>query len=251
MISFKQFFYEQDSIDLSTVDTKLEYHDALNPAIWNDMELKNDVKIGLTKIADAFIDFLEISKQSIKDIIITGSNCGYNYTPLSDIDLHLVIDFGAEDLCPSCVGDFVTDCFHAKKSLWNSQHDITIFGYNVELYAQSAAEKHIAPGVFSLMTEKWIITPTYERPNYDSTAVKSKAAEIMNSIDMFVDSKSDNIDDIKSVKDKIYQMRKAGLQQFGEYSVENLAFKTLRNNGYLDKLNRYLTNIQDKSLSIK
>lgn len=248
MTSFKQFIYEKGT---SEFDSKFEYHETLNPKLWSGQELKAEVKDGLNKISEAFIDFLEISKSSIKDVIITGSNCGYNYTPLSDIDLHLVIDFADEDLCPSCVGDFVTDCFHAKKSLWNSQHDISIFGFNVELYAQSAAEKHIAPGVYSLKDNKWIIRPKYEKPKYDSIAVKVKAEELKNLIDMFIDSRSDNLADIKSVKDKIYQMRKAGLQKFGEYSTENLAFKTLRNNGYLDKLNRYLTNIQDITLSIK
>ena len=38
------------------------------------------------------------------------------------------------------------------------------------------------------------------------------------------------------IKDKIRNMRLAGLERSGEFSVENLSFKLLRRNGYLNKL---------------
>ena len=37
----------------------------------------------------------------------------------------------------------------------------------------------------------------------------------------------------------------------GEYSVENLAFKTLRRNGYLEKLSNAKTDAYDKMMSIE
>ena len=46
-------------------------------------------------------------------------------------------------------------------------------------------------------------------------------------------------------------MRSAAIQKGGEYSIENLAFKELRNLGYLDKFSDYIINVQDKSLSLK
>lgn len=247
MQSFKDFLME---FDIDKVDPKLAYHDELNPKLWDGQTLNRDVKKALDKIANEFIEYLGVSKTAIKDIIITGSNCGFNYTPLSDIDLHLVIDFAEQDFCPSCVGDFIADCFQSKKTLWNSTHDITIYDYDVELYAQDAAEKHIAPGVYSLMNDKWLIAPVFKKPSYDAFSVKAKAGEIMDNIDSFVSSNSDDIASIKELKDKIRKMRQAGLQTNGEYSTENLAFKTLRNNGYLQKLSTYLNQIEDKSLSL-
>ena len=243
-LSFKQFLQERE------VDTKIEYHDTLNPKIWEGLFLKEKVKEALKKIANEFISFLEISSNSVKDIIITGSNCGFNYSELSDIDLHLVIDFDTSDVCPSCTGDFIKDCFQAKKTLWNENHEITIYGYDVELYAQDAAEQHIAPGVFSLTNDDWIIKPEYKVPSYDDFSVKAKAGEIMDQIDSFIESNSDDISGIKDVKDKIRKMRQAGLEGVGLYSTENLTFKTLRNNGYLEKLSSYLTKIEDSSLSL-
>jgi hypothetical protein len=45
-------------------------------------------------------------------------------------------------------------------------------------------------------------------------------------------------------------MRKAGLAKGGEFSVENLAFKVLRNLGYLDKILGALRNAEDDELTL-
>ena len=45
-------------------------------------------------------------------------------------------------------------------------------------------------------------------------------------------------------------MRRAGLDQGGEFSVENLAYKILRNLGYLDRLSRALDDQIDRGLSL-
>ena len=59
------------------------------------------------------------------------------------------------------------------------------------------------------------------------------------------------MDAIDKIKDRIKRMRKAGLEEGGEYSVENLVFKTLRGNGYLEKLSSEKASIVDKELSLK
>ena len=45
-------------------------------------------------------------------------------------------------------------------------------------------------------------------------------------------------------------MRGAAVQKGGEFSLENLAFKELRNQGYLDKFSDHITKLQDKQLSL-
>lgn len=248
MLSFRKFLQEIDSKEITT---GLKFNTELNPKLWDGMKLKDEVRKKLEKIAAEFTEFLGVSESAITDVIITGSSAGFNYSDLSDIDLHLVVDFGQKDFCPSCTTDFVTDCFQSKKTLWNSSHDISIFGHDVELYAQDANEKHIAPGVFSLKNNSWVNEPDKTIPTYDSIAVQLKSGEIMNVIDSFIDSMSDDKSAIADTKEKIRKMRQAGLQsKAGLYSVENLAFKTLRNNGYLDKLNTYLRKIEDTDLSL-
>ena len=45
-------------------------------------------------------------------------------------------------------------------------------------------------------------------------------------------------------------MRASAIQRGGEFAVENLVFKELRNRGYLDKMSEHLRNLKDTSLSI-
>jgi hypothetical protein len=46
-------------------------------------------------------------------------------------------------------------------------------------------------------------------------------------------------------------MRRAGLSKGGEFSVENLAFKVVRNSGYFEKLSDYERNKEDDDLTLE
>jgi len=46
-------------------------------------------------------------------------------------------------------------------------------------------------------------------------------------------------------------MRKAGLERAGEWSVENLCFKTLRNLGLIDDLTERVRELEDEQLSLE
>ena len=256
MKSFRQYLYELEAQE--PFDPKLAYHDELNPALWansgEQWELKPEVAEALKKIADEFIEFLGISVADVTDVILTGSNTNYNWTELSDVDLHLVIDLSKGDkLCPTCPSDnFIEDCFQAKKTLWNSSHHITIHGFDVEVYAQPASEQAVTDsGIYSLQRSQWLQFPEHKAVTIDNNAVKLKAQDIMNQIDELLNSQSDNLEELNSIKDKIRKLRAAGLKTGGEFSIENLAFKALRNLGYAEKLSTYIGTLRDQSLSVK
>ena len=59
-----------------------------------------------------------------------------------------------------------------------------------------------------------------------------------------------NIEEANELLNHIYEMRKTGLANNGEFAFENLLFKALRNRGYLDKLRSYIANAEDLSLSL-
>lgn len=243
MLTFRQYLTE---LKPEEIDPKFEYHDELNPKLWENDELRRDVKAALNKIASKFQEFLDLTKIKVTDIIITGSNCNYNWTRLSDIDLHLVVDVSKfKDT------DLIAEFLKAKKSIWNSGHDITVKGYDVELYAQKLGDPLIATGVYSLSKDKWEIKPTHSKPNVNLFSVQSKANDYMTQIDDIIDNKVDDLHYIDQLKDKIFKMRQSGLTNGGEFSVEALAFKALRNNDYLNKLKVYVKNIDDRDLSIE
>ena len=54
----------------------------------------------------------------------------------------------------------------------------------------------------------------------------------------------------KKIKNKIARMRQSGLNKEGIYSPENLAFKMLRNSGYLEKLSSLKIESYDKMMSV-
>ncbi len=85
--NFKNFLKEID-IDFS----KFKIQDNLEPNLWTDEKIDYQIKEKLIKIARDFFDKLNVSAE-IDDIIITGSSAGYNWHTLSDIDLHILVDF--------------------------------------------------------------------------------------------------------------------------------------------------------------
>jgi hypothetical protein len=250
---FSQFILEQDDPFLD-LDPKIAYHDSLNPAIWDNFELLPDVKEALDKIAAEFITFLDIDSSVITDVILTGSNANYNWTDVSDLDLHVIFDFGTgiENPCPSCPSsDFISDCFDSKKTLWNTLHHITIHGFSVELYAQDKNDQLTSDaGVYSLYNSKWIVKPEHQEVSLDNKLVLMKAEDLMKQIDELVDSKTDDEAALTAIKDRIKKLRSAGLKKEGELSIENLAFKALRNLGYIAKLYNYIADLRDRDLSI-
>lgn len=228
----------------------IEYHDSLSKKIWEGYELKKEVLSALIKIADAFCDTLDVPNESIVDIIITGSLCNYNYTKYSDIDLHVVLDYSL--ICDNCVAFNLQDCMDAKKALWNTNHEITIYGIDVELYVQDVKDKITGnAGIFSIMQNKWIKFPEkLSALDYDKKLVDSKARMIMAEIDRLIEDRVTDQSEINKISQKIKNMRKSGLEVGGEFSIENLVFKVLRNSGYLEKLHDYKIHAKDMDLSI-
>jgi len=229
---------------IENVVKKIEFHDMLNPKLWKGYELALSVRIQLLRTAISFIRFLNLPGLKVKDIILTGSNASYNYTDDSDIDLHLVVDPSQTD-CP----DLAMGFFDTKRMLWNSEHDIKIHGIRVEIYVESANEEPISNGIYSILKGEWIEKPSCRRPSWDDRAVKKKAEHIAFLIDELI-SQGGDASQAFSLMKRISAMRRAGLGDGGMYSVENLAYKTLRSTGYLKKLYDYAVRAHDGDLSI-
>jgi len=229
-------------------DTSLEYHKELNSKLWDGNILKDEVRGKLLQIADAWKNFAKIPDDKIQDIIITGGNVNYNYTPQSDIDLHLIVN--RDSLNPN--REFVDEYLQDKKILWTLTHpDIHIYGYPVELYAQDPEEHaHYGQGVYSVMKQSWLQAPEYLGLDFGSNAsLQNKVQFYKDMIDKLIDQQADT-DAIDSLKKKIRTMRGDSIAKSGEFAFGNLIFKDLRNQGYLDKINDYERSKMDKGLSL-
>jgi hypothetical protein len=225
----------------------LEYHSELNQKLWVGSRLKEDVRTKLLNFGYAWANFAKIPREMIMDIIMTGGNANYNYTPKSDIDVHLVIDRNALGSNREFVDEYLQD----KKVLWTLTHKISILGYQIEPYAQDNTDRYPAnQGVYSLKRDRWIQFPNRGNYNWkDDPGLKRKVMFYKHIIDQIIKNKMD-IGSVRDIKSKIRDMRGAAIAKGGEFSFENLVFKELRNRGYLDKLNRYEMRIKTSELSL-
>ena len=232
---------------LKELKTTLQSHETLNPKLFKDKKLDPEVWQTLNKIGKEWASFANIPAAAIKDVIVVGGNANYNYTKHSDIDLHLVVDKKGI----KCQG-LIDDYLQSKKQLWALTHDITVKGQPVELYAQDYRDPfRQGQGVYSLRTNRWLQEPERVKFNSKSPEVVNKVKDLSFQINSLIDSKSDDIDAFKQIKRKLKIMRATAIEKGGEYAPENLAFKELRNRGTLDRMNKYLRQLEDKELSLK
>jgi len=222
-----------EEVDLSSFVMR----NTLNSKIWKS-EDKIDPKIRkqLLKIADDFVEFLDIPWVEVIDVTLTGSLANYNWSEYSDIDLHIIFNF--QDINEN--EELVKDFLDSKRKIWNDTHNITIYGFEVEIYAQDINEAHTSTGVYSLEYNKWVIKPNKLKPRFDKILIKKKASELMTKIDdiieMYHEGKYERVvNESEKLWEKIKKMRKAGLEKEGEFSYENIVFKVLRRSGYINK----------------
>lgn len=236
-------------MDSQTLRTRLENtppveaHTTLNPAIFDADQMRLDVRITLLRAAIAFYKTLEIQRLVVRDIILTGSNAAYHYTDASDIDVHLVVEFSGLQ-CP----DLAARLFDAKKTLWNANHDISVFGFDVELYVENAEQPAESRGVYSILHGEWVRRPERVTPTTDEAMLVANVERYSTVIDQIL--QTPDIALIKRFLSKLKKMRQSGLSDNGEFSIENLTYKALRTLGYLDRLWDAMETQLDRELSL-
>ena len=239
-----------NELDVEDVQIPTSYvHNTLNQTIWNKEVLKPEIRKSLLKIAKKYYDFLKIDTK-IKDVKLVGSMANFNWSKHSDIDLHLFLDFSKINKDENLVSEF----FETKEKLWKELHHITVKGFDVELYTQDINEELHSEGVYSLLKDDWESKPNYKDVKIDKKVLSKKIASIATQIENLEKDKSNTenvVEKAKKLKDKIKKMRQSGLDKTGEFSIENLTFKYLRNEGYLEKLFSIIGNEVDKELTLK
>ena len=211
------------------------HHHELNPIIWDDNTMRTDVRFKLLRIARNFIEFLEVPNLKLKDVTLSGSSAGYNYSEYSDIDLHLVVNSN--------------ELYTAQKVQYNNTYNLHIKNIPVELYVQPVEQLHHSAGIYSVLDNRWIIKPEHVEPITDPKDIKAKARNYAGKINSAM--RSNNLTKCRNAMDDLKRLRKAGLETGGEQSVENLAFKLLRARGQIGKLSKYITKLESAELSLE
>ena len=239
-----------DEINLSSFTPKEE----LNPSIWNGEKLKKGIREKLIDIFDAYWKDNGYNDDP-EDILLIGSSCNYNWYENSDLDLHIIVDFNKLDNNKK----FVEKYYKSTCREWNNAHEnLNINGVPVEIYVQDIDSDIDSEGVYSLMDNKWLRKPDKTKINgadIDSEKIKSTVADIETIIDNMgkvyehTDNYPELYDDVNKLIDNLINLRKKGLSRKGEMDEANIIYKSIKRNGYLEKLWDLSDKVFDKVFS--
>ena len=215
----------------------------LNQDLFDGKELREDVRQALLKIANEFKEKLKLPIQP-DDIYFTGSEANYNYNENSDIDVHLVYDFEQAGE----MAEILSKYLQSAKRIFNDSHDITVKGLPVEVGAENKAEPLVTSGIYSLISNSWVKEP------------ENADVEIEEPDQPYLDEVKMQIEDAISEKDKdklegiikmVWDIRKEGLANEGEFGPGNTLFKHLRNSGLLGRLKDAYYDVESRDLSLE
>tara|TARA_Y100001938_G_C8056638_1_gene414750 strand:+ start:691 stop:1611 length:921 start_codon:yes stop_codon:yes gene_type:complete len=227
-------------------------NEELEPHFWSNNKLQDKISRRLVKIANDFIEGLEISVE-IEDIRFTGSLANYNWSKYSDVDLHIVVDFDKIDDDTELVKSY----FDSVRMRWNDTHDIKVHGYEVEIYIENVGDVHKSSGIYSITDDEWVMEPDPTSVDVDFHQARKISDNIETQVNLLQHVMANGkyksvLRGVERLKNKIRRMRKAGLDSPAqEYSSENIAFKILRREEVLQKLSDLKYDAYDKLMSVK
>ena len=230
------------------------YKKELNPSFWQNNSFNSSIRRKILKIISDIIKDMDLNVP-VTDIILTGSLANYTYNKFSDLDTHIVLDFSKinDDR------DLVTDMLDGKRFVWNLRHNIFIRGHEIEIYFEDKNQPKVASsnrGIYSLLKNEWVNKPEYNPPeDIDIELLEKKTRFYTSLVDKMlslVEQSNDKkefklvYNKAKKIKDKVMKVREEALKEKGEFALENLLFKRLRNNDTIEKLINVINMSYDK-----
>jgi hypothetical protein len=217
-------------------------HTELNPRLWEGDRLKSSVRGALLRIAEDFLDFVDVPVEVI-DIVLAGGNANVNYSEHSDIDLHIIADYDQV----SCDRE-VAELFDTKRLLYKRDYDISVFAIPVELYIEDSRTPAVSAS-YSILKEAWIKKPSGHVPEYDEAEVRRMVDVWHHVIRGAI--LSGELSTARSTMSLLRSYRKKGLKTSdGEFSVANLVYKSLRNDHTVEGLMTLINHLHDQDLSL-
>jgi predicted nucleotidyltransferase len=223
--------------------------EGLNEKLWqSNGKLVPAVREKLLQISKRFLDDF-ITPVTTKNIYLVGSMASYQWTPTSDIDVHITVDVKEPNAYET-----TSDYFDLKKDAFNKNHNIFIKGYKVEINIreEEAEQKQFwtDKAVYDIYKQKWIKKPNPVTRRLNDPVVLEISDYFEDRINNLIEQNAPYYD-FKKVKNTIKALRQQGLKHDGEYSIGNLVFKHLRNSKANEKLFDAKNEIEDRELSLE
>lgn len=215
----------------------------LSEKVWNEDGLRPEVSNALGRIAEQFLQELEIDLD-VEDVILTGSYAGRTWGPGSDLDLHIIADMsGDED------PETLKRATKLAKFKWDEDHDVKIKGIPVEVYVEDVGDSPPkVTGRWSITRNEWDLEPPGDGVSFDESKVLDKVRDFREVIQRASQSQEEG--PLLAAMKRITKLRQAGLESEGELSNENLAYRVLRRTGEIQDAWDRINDMIDRRLSI-
>jgi hypothetical protein len=87
------------------------------------------------------------------------------------------------------------------------------------------------------------------KTKYDDRSVRAKSQYVERQINRALEA-ADDREDLQRIMDQLGKYRQSGLDKHGEFSTENLVYKSIRNAGLLDKIRERQVELTTQKLSL-
>lgn len=225
-----------DAVRLQQLVDDVQARDSLHPAFWRESRLDPVVRERLLRMAELFLADTGFDELEVKEIVFAGSMAGYLYHSQSDVDVHISVDGSpiTDDL------KLLFQLFNSRSDDWNGDYDLRVRGHDVELFILDQRSPEGSDGVYSLREDRWVREPSRPTNVVDRDEVLADVTRYAGEFEALrsgFDADPQNFDcrEFKNYRRTLKDYRtRQGFQRSGEHSVGNLAYKALRNGGYLD-----------------
>ncbi len=221
------------------------YNDALCQDLWDkNSHLNPQIRTNLLQMA---YDFYAKTKllSPIVDVYLMGSGANYNWTPESDVDVHIIIDYSKLQMPIETAIKTVK----IAGAQWNSEHNIFIKGHKVEMNLQNFSKSTpYVTGIYSLIRDQWLRQPSKISVQIDKPILKFQYEAMKKYIQNCIGS--GDREQMNAAKKYLDAYRQYGLDTHGELSYENIIYKMLRARGYIKQLKDSIVTVYDQQMTV-
>lgn len=246
----------------------------LNPFIWEDEKLKNDVK---NYILDTLNNWLELNniKDKLINLLMLGSNTTYQYSADSDLDINVNLNIDGEKIKE------LLKILPNGNLLPDTQHPINFYIVNNidDIYEKDSP-------VYDILNDKWLVKPDKKDIIIPIPYITQACKAFSDSFDLTISSYESNIKELNLYYEKLkYEENKDSIMSFiekkktdisadldsfyimskllhsfrsdgfdkekynnldidnnvrGNFSLQNEIYKMLDKFGYVEKISKYL-----------
>lgn len=149
------------------VEQVTTFPDVLDPRIWQDGQMKPDVRQAALQTVDRIVAEAGIDGLTVDAVDLFGSNASYEYDDAADFGVHVFVHspgMSAAQLAP--VLALLNDDVERRQ-----EGRIRYYGIPAEVtfHAERSANYQPSPGIgqYSISESRWIVTPVRQPDNFD------------------------------------------------------------------------------------